>query len=209
MKKFNIKKDKVKLTDQEIQQNMNFDKFISGYTPPVKGWLSAGTKLYTLIASVSMVVIVAGYLLLSTNRKEGIASVPFINPPVQALTIPATNFIVNTDMDSTLIYSTGTIITIPSSSFVDADGKDVKGKVEIHYREYHDIIDIMLSGIPMNYDSAGVTYQFESAGMFDITATQDGKPVTLKPNKVLTVNIEICCIVSMRYHIYCQNFIWF
>lgn len=189
MKKFDIKKDKAKLTDQEIQQNMNFDKFISGYTPPVKGWFSAGTKLYTLIASVSVVVIVTGYLLLSTNRKEKITSVPFVNPPIQTLTIPSTNFIVNTEMDSTLIYSTGTIITIPSSSFIDADGKDVKGKVEIHYREFHDLIDIMLSGIPMNYDSAGVTYQFESAGMFDITATQDGKPVTLKPNKSLTVNL--------------------
>lgn len=47
----------------------------------------------------------------------------------------------------------------------------------------------MLSGIPMDYDSAGVTYQFESAGMFDITATQDGKPVSLKPNKSLIVNM--------------------
>lgn len=128
MKKFIIKKDKEKLTEQEIQQNMNFDKFISGYTPPVKGWLSGGTKLYTLIASVSVVVIVTGYLLLSSNRKEKIVSVPFINPPIQSLTTPSTNFIVNTEMDSTLIYATGTIITIPYSSFIDADGKDVKGK---------------------------------------------------------------------------------
>ncbi|MGZ4033593.1 MAG: hypothetical protein ACXVP4_01915, partial [Bacteroidia bacterium] len=43
--------------------------------------------------------------------------------------------------------------------------------------------------IPMNYDSAGVNYQLESAGMFDITATKDGKPLTLKPGKQLLVNM--------------------
>lgn len=189
MKKFIFKKDKEKLTDHEIQQNMNFDKFISGYTPPVKGWLSAGTKLYTLIASVAVVAVVAVYFIVNANSGDEFVTAPFVNPPVQSLNIPSNSFVVNTEMDSTIVYSTGSIITIPSSAFVDADGEDVKGKVEIHYREFHDPIDILLSGIPMNYDSAGATYQLESAGMFEITATQDGKPVNLKPNKSLTVNV--------------------
>lgn len=201
MEKFSIKKDKSELTDQEIQQNMNFDTFISGYTPPVKGWLSAGTKLYFIIASVAVVIVVAGYLLLNSNKKE-VTSLPFVNPPIPSLNPPSDNFIVNTELDSTLVYSTGTFITIPSSAFVDADGKDVKGKVEIHYREFHDAIDIMLSGIPMNYDSAGTMYQLESAGMFEITATQDGKALTLKPNKTLTVNMISHINNTTDYNIY-------
>lgn len=202
MKKFIIKKDKEKLTDQEIQQNMNFDKFISGYTPPVKGWLSAGTKLYTLIASVAAVALVVGYFIVNANVEDKFVVVPFVNPPVETLTIPTNSFVVNTEMDSVIIYSTGTIITIPTGAFVDEDGNDVKGKVEIHYREFHDQIDILLSGIPMNYDSAGISYQLESAGMFEITATQDGKPVSLKPNKSLTVNMISHSSNVTDYNIY-------
>lgn len=202
MKKFIFKKDKEKLTDQEIQQNMNFDKFISGYVPPVKGWLSAGTKLYTLIASVTVVALVAVYFIVNANSGDEFVSAPFVNPPVENITIPTNSFVVNTEMDSTIVYSTGSIITIPSSAFVDEEGKDVKGQVEIHYREFHDPIDILLSGIPMNYDSAGTTYQLESAGMFEITATQDGKPVNLKPNKSLTVNMISHNNNATDYNIY-------
>lgn len=201
MKKFIIKKDKEKISEQEMQQNMNFDKFISGYTPPVKGWLSAGTKLYTLIASVAAVVVVAGYFSVNANKVEATVA-PFVNPPIDALSIPSNSFVVNTEMDSTIVHTTGSIISIPSGAFVDEDGKDVKGKVEIHYREFHDPIDIMLSGIPMNYDSAGITYQLESAGMFEITATQDGKPLTLKPNKSLTVNMISHTNNATDYNIY-------
>src|SRR3989344_5119735 len=107
MKKFIFKKDKEKLTEQEIQQNMNFDKFISGYVPPVKGWLSAGTKLYTLIASVAIVAVVAGYFILNGNKAEEFVTVPFVNPPVENITIPTNNFVVNTEVDSTIVYSTG------------------------------------------------------------------------------------------------------
>lgn len=201
MKKFIIKKDKEKISEQEMQQNMNFDKFISGYTPPVKGWLSAGTKLYTLIASVAAVVVVAGYFILNANKVEATVA-PFVNPPIATLTIPTNSFVVNTEMDSTIVHTTGSIISIPSGAFVDEAGKDVKGKVEIQYREFHDAIDIMLSGISMNYDSAGITYQLESAGMFEITATQDGKPVTLKPNKSLTVNMISHTNNATDYNIY-------
>ncbi|CAN5339643.1 hypothetical protein BH10BAC1_BH10BAC1_05110 [soil metagenome] len=202
MKNFTIKKDKEKLSDQEIQKQMNFDKFISSYTPPVKGWLSGGTKLYTLVASAAVVLVVAGYFILNVAKKEKTVEILFVNPPIEFLDIRTENYVVNTNQDTTIVHSTGSMITIPSSAFVDADGKDVKGKVEIHYREFHDPIDIMLSGIPMNYDSAGTTYQFESAGMFEITATQDGKRVNLKPSKSLTVNMISHTNNANDYNIY-------
>lgn len=202
MKKSIIKKDKEKISEQEIQQNMNFDKFISGYTPPVKGWLSAGTKLYTLIASVVTIAAVAGYFIVNATKNDDLVAAPFVNPPVKALAIPSNSFLINTEKDSTLVHTSGSVIAIPAEAFVDGEGKDVKGKVEIHYREFHDAIDILLSGIPMHYDSAGITYQLESAGMFEITASKDGKPVTLKPNKSLTVNMISHTNNSTDYNIY-------
>ncbi|HEY0029604.1 MAG TPA: hypothetical protein VGC65_02505 [Bacteroidia bacterium] len=191
MKKFNIKKNKEALSEQEIQQHMNFDKFISGYTPPAKGWFSGKVALKNVIASASVVVItVAGYFIYqSVVSDEKTAIAPFVCPPIPAMDIPKDAFVINTNADSTFVYTTGTLITVPSGAFVDTEGKTVSGEVQLHYREFHDPIDILLSGIPMNYDSAGTEYQFESAGMFEITASKDGKPVSLKPGKIVQVNM--------------------
>jgi hypothetical protein len=60
--------------------------------------------------------------------------------------------------------------------------------VVISYREFRDQADFFLSGIPMQYDSAGHTYQFESAGMMEISGSIDGKEVFLRKDK--TVNVE-------------------
>src|SRR5690606_1615454 len=43
--------------------------------------------------------------------------------------------------------------------------------------------------IPMRHDSLGAPYQLESAGMFEITANKDGKPVQIKPDLPLTVDL--------------------
>lgn len=187
--RFNIKKSREKLTEQDIHQNMNFDKFISTYTPPVKGWFSGGTKLFTLLSSSAAVLVFAGYLIYKSGKGAETPAISFINPPLPALNIPADTYVLNSSTDTTFVHSTGTMITIPAGSFVDENGSPVNGKIDIHYREFHDPVDIMLSGVPMNYDSAGIHYQLESGGMFEILATRDGKPVFLKPGKELSVNM--------------------
>ena len=55
---------------------------------------------------------------------------------------------------------------------------------------FHDQIDCLFSGIPMNYDSAGIIRPFESAGMFEVLAFEDDSiPVYLKDGKTLNVNL--------------------
>jgi hypothetical protein len=49
--------------------------------------------------------------------------------------------------------------------------------------------DIIVSGIPMQYDSAGKKSHFESAGMFQITGKQNGQPVYIQPDKQLSVEL--------------------
>ncbi|HRD40305.1 MAG TPA: hypothetical protein PLC65_16880, partial [Bacteroidia bacterium] len=77
-------------------------------------------------------------------------------------------------------------IKVPQNAFVNKAGPDIIGDVEIQYREMHDQADIIASGIPMTYDSAGTKYHFESAGMFDIKASQNGEQVFLKHGKQIT-----------------------
>jgi hypothetical protein len=84
-------------------------------------------------------------------------------------------------------YGSGTKITVPPTAFVDANGKTVTGNVELTYREFRDPADIIVSGIPMKYDSGGVVGDFKSAGMFEMYASQNNQEVFVAPGK----NIEL------------------
>ena len=53
----------------------------------------------------------------------------------------------------------------------------------------HTIPEILASGIPMRYDSAGVKQSFESAGMIEIKGIQNGKEIKLKQNKKIEINM--------------------
>ncbi len=202
MDKFNIKKNREPLSEKELQQNMNFDKFMSGYTP-VKGVFPKGIKLYSFLASAAAILGVAGYFALkSPGSNNSIAVQPFVNPPVPSLQAEQSAFNCNTFGDTTLVYPTGTIIHIPASAFVDNNGNEIKGEVQVKFREFHDQADILVSGIPMNYDSSGVRYQFESAGMFEVTAYQNNQPLTLKTGKEIAVNMISHTNIGDNYNIY-------
>lgn len=89
----------------------------------------------------------------------------------------------------TITHPTGTKIEIPANAFIDINGKPIAGKVKINYREFHNATDIIVAGITMQYDSAGKKHPFETAGMFDIRAEQEGKPVFLAKDKKIQVNL--------------------
>ncbi|TND09858.1 MAG: hypothetical protein FD123_786 [Bacteroidetes bacterium] len=200
MTKFHIRTKKEKLTEQEIGQQMNFDRFLSTRPQPVKPWVKPA-KIFAG-AGIAAAVITAGYFIYSSAQQEkNVAVTPFINPPVKNLDVPATAFIIDTKQDTTLISPTGSLIAVPNGSFVYPGGAPVMGKVELRYREFHDQADILLGGIPMEYDSAGKTWLFESAGMFEIAAYQDGKPLNLVPGKQLTVNL-VSHTPENNYNIY-------
>jgi len=92
-------------------------------------------------------------------------------------------------------HKTGSRIVIPQSAFVDDKGALIEGDVDIRYREFHDYVDFFLSGIPMTYDSAGVTYTLESAGMMEVYAEQAGKRVRMAPGKDL--NVELVSYINV------------
>lgn len=89
----------------------------------------------------------------------------------------------------TLSFDNGSEVIIPANAFVDRNGNVIEGKVDLQYREFHSIADVIASGIPMQYDSAGTVYHFESAGMFEIRASQSGEPVFVADGKEIEVNM--------------------
>ena len=71
----------------------------------------------------------------------------------------------------------GSVIKFPENAFTE------EGEITIKIREFFTPGEILSSGIPMKYDSAGVTSNFQSAGMIEVRMLQNGRELTLKENK--------------------------
>lgn len=92
----------------------------------------------------------------------------------------------------------GTVIEFPKEAFAEA------GKITVKVREFFTAGEILASGIPMKYDSAGVTSDFQSAGMIEIRMLKDGKEVILKDNKEAKV-IMTSTKKETNYNLYDLN----
>jgi len=111
-----------------------------------------------------------------------------VNPPEPDL-LKAERFIINGSRKARLSSSKGTRLRVPEKAFRFPDGTPCYGQVEIVFHEYHNPLEIFLSGIPMQYDSGGVSYTFESAGMFDISAFSNGIPLLLAEGKGIGIDL--------------------
>lgn len=80
-------------------------------------------------------------------------------------------------------------IRVAPHTLVNQNGEVVKGKVTLNFKEYHSLVDIVFSGLPMRYDSAGIVYDFQSAGMFSIVAEQNGAPLQIKKDETIEVDL--------------------
>lgn len=210
--KFNINRPKI--GDDEIKKQQNFkelvEKFKQQSLKQAQGdeswWKNKKVRYSTVIAGITVVCTVTYFSLFNkkqnqqtkthetlttqektsgtTKQKRG-----FITEPSARLKIPYTAYKINNAKGGNITHTTSSKIKIPKNSFVDKNGKDIVGDVTIEYREFHDLGDIIVSGIPMAYDSAGHNYNLESAGMFDIKGSRDGEPVFIKPEKNLKIEL--------------------
>lgn len=207
-KKINIDRDPI--NGEEITSRMNFNQLLSNFPGYIKlpfyktGWF------ITTVASVAVLVTVTAILFsntnTNTNTKEIIVSAsppiatesiisydedtPCINPPIKKLDIQADSYYCENEVGGEFTHSSGSTIVVPKNAFVDINGNSLNGKIELRYREFHDPIDFMLSGIPMTYDSAGTEYTFESAGMIEIYGYQNGQPIELANDKPIRIEMH-------------------
>ncbi len=111
-----------------------------------------------------------------------------VKPPIPELAKAYTEFEIDLSQKNELTLPSGTKITVDEASLVDAEGNTVRGKATLLYREYHDAVDVLLSGIPMDFKVRGSNRIMQTAGMFDIQCVQDGKPVFIKEGEGVQVD---------------------
>lgn len=209
--------DREKISDEEIEKNKNFDELVKKFKNESiqkarndRSWWKQKRIRYSAVILGAAVVctVTLSQLKIKSNsekandinstqtskNKETTAPLTpkltrCINPVSEKLDVPYTRYKVNTSKGAQLKHPSRSQISIPKAAFVNKAGQDITGEVEILYREFHKVSESIIAGIPMRYDSAGKTYDFESAGMFDIRGVQNGEPVYLKPNTTLTVQL--------------------
>ncbi len=98
-------------------------------------------------------------------------------------------YTVDPQQERKLYFNSGTTIDIPANAFVDSLGRPVTGNIDVYYREYYDVVDIVTGGVPMTYDSAGQRNFFRTAGMFEIYALRNNEMLKLEQGKKISLDL--------------------
>lgn len=125
----------------------------------------------------------------STDSDLDTNTLSVIAPPLEGDFQNDTVFRLDPKIENTFETPNGSSISVPANSMVDKEGNLVTEPVDLSFTQYHSAADIIASGIPMTYDSAGTKYNFESAGMFTLDAKANNRPVYIKEGEQLTVNL--------------------
>lgn len=125
--------------------------------------------------SIFVTAAIAAMILLTISCQNDEKAKRMIVKPLKDVSINPNVFRINPSRDTVIMVPGGSIIRIPANSLADMDGNLVTEAVDLSYTEFKDPSAIILSGIPMIYDSAGTENYFRSAGMFDIRATMTNK----------------------------------
>ncbi|MBL7885022.1 MAG: hypothetical protein JNL69_13195 [Bacteroidia bacterium] len=202
-RKININRPEV--DSEEIAKRKDFDSVLKATKATGKPLIKKTWFLSSLV--VATIAIVTTTVLLNKNNvyQTSINDVndslvlekfykteeakPCIAPPIEGLNIPYTTYKVMAENGGTFEFKTGSTFTVPKNAFVNQNGTILKGEVEIRYREFHDMVDVFVAGIPMTYDSAGTRYHFESAGMLEMLAYQNGEQVYMAKDKSIEVQL--------------------
>lgn len=81
----------------------------------------------------------------------------------------------------------GSKVHIPGGILVHADGTPVSGEVALHYREWRNLYDYLSFGLPMRFGDNRGDFFFNSSGMFEVQAYQQGQPLGVAPGKDFSV----------------------
>jgi len=120
----------------------------------------------------------------STTQKEFEIVSPF-----EKIDVPFQQFTILNEEGGKIQLPDGGFIDVPANTFANDAGEVIKGEVTIEFRDFKNPAEIIASGIPMSYDSASVSGDFQSAGMYQIQANQKGQNLDVAQGKSIEVGL--------------------
>jgi hypothetical protein len=112
--------------------------------------------------------------------------------------LPSQLFRLQAEKGITLHGKDGTVIHIPASAFCYAEGKIVKGSVQIELKEALHPLDMVMANLTTIRPDGSL---LESGGMLYLNATADDKPLQLAPGKSIGLNVPATAsLPGMEYY---------
>lgn len=146
-------------------------------------------KTYSFYAGLFLAACLSVVACNNRTTQRVIETVLNVDPPFESMVIGCSGNVIDNQKGGEILYESGSKLVIPPNAFVDSKGNPVEGDVEVNYREFRSSAEIMTSGIPMNFKQNGEYENFQSAGMFEITANHNGDELSLASGKEITCHM--------------------
>ena len=186
--------DKLK-TDVNLQKEVELQKDVIRGIERVgaKQSIQKSYKKYKLgksgfnlgLGTIILVAVASAFLWYSDSNKANADALPQFNENGEEIWADADKYLesqkftVNTSKDTVIETEGGIVMYIPTGSFLDDNGNEVKGEVEFEVKEALNTAQIIQAGL----SSKSGDRLLESAGMFYVNARKDGKTVKINPDK--------------------------
>lgn len=194
--RYDIRINPPRLSDEQISRHKDFDGLIELHrrTTKVVPFHRRGWVRWVAAAAAACILVVSYWFWEGERDYDELQAayfekLPYVNPPLPAVQPTFVSFTLDNERGGRLMYNTGSSLEVPPLAFVDSRGEVVSGEITLRYREMHDFVDFFLAGIPMVYDSGGVLYTLESAGMIEVYAEKNGEPLNLAHDKHIGVEL--------------------
>lgn len=128
-------------------------------------------------------------VLFTTQCQVSNTPVSSIAAPFQNTLLEPNRFKVDNQTGGHFETAEGTTIDVPANCFVDMDGNPIDGKVDLVFREFHRPEEVLISGIPMQYEKDGKEGNLVTAGMFEIKGTHENRPVGFAEGKAIDLSM--------------------
>jgi len=152
---------------------------------------------------IVLVLLVVSILYQCNHHNKSFESQTKYPSPFKDIALQADNSLINPQASIKIRTSKGSVFSVPENAFVYEDGSVVKDSVNLKIKEFSSTAEILISGIPMTCDSGGKTFNFKSAGMFEIRGKCKGKDVYLAKDK--KIDVDFSSAVSGDYNFYYLN----
>lgn len=135
------------------------------------------------------------FILFSCKDKEEVvkpteADEVLLTPPIPSADIVADEFQILPSKDTIIYHKSGSVISVPKDAFLDENGKVITTPVTLKFRMFSNPLEVYLAGIPMTFaEKNGEEMVFESAGMFEMKASNKGKVVQVNPDNKINVDV--------------------